>query len=245
MRSTSRGSWREVRRETASPAQVLHVVKGRRLLVVGAVVFLAGVTLFFGLLREPAYTAEAVASFAPGQVSEDENAGGAFAREVFSRVTTPASFSEGVRSRAGWEGKPDEFRDRLVGAETFVSEGGSMGMRVTFAGRTPVEAARVANAYAAAFVQEAARLDGGQLSGGASVADAQVTQRAVPAEGSEPGPVVYAAVAAGVGLLLGGAVALLLEGRAGGWRGVQDAEMTLRAPVLGSIPDYSPAENEG
>ena len=245
MRSTNRGSWQEVRREIASPAEVLHVLKGRRLLVVGAVVFLAGVALFFGLVREPAYKADAAAAFVPGEISGDANAGETFAREVFSTVTTPAAFSEGVRSRAGWNGTPEDFRDRVVGAETFVTEGGTMGMRVTFAGRTPAEAARVANAYAAAFAREAARLDGGQLSGGASVVGAQVTQRAVPADGSEPGPVVYAAVAAGVGLLLGGAVALLLEGRTGGWRDIQDAEMTLRAPVLGSIPDYSAAENEG
>lgn len=244
MRSTSRGSWQEVRREISSPAEVLHVLKGRRLLVVGAVVFLAGVALFFGLLREPTYTAEAVATFASGEGSGDANAGETFAREVFSRVTTPAAFSEGVRNRAGWNGTPEEFQDRLVGAETFVSEGGVMAMRVTFAGRTPAEAARVSNAYAAAFAKKAARLDGEQLSGGASVVDARVAQRAVPTEGSEPGLFVYAAVAAGVGLLLGGAIALLLEGRTGGWRGVQDAEMTLRAPVLGSIPDYSSAENE-
>lgn len=245
MTSTSRRTWQDGRREATSLVEILHVLRGRKLLVVGAVLVLGAVALLFGLLREPAYTAEAVAVFTPGEVSDDENASKAYAREVFARVTTPESFSGEVRSRAGWGGTPQEFQDRLVGAEAFVSEDGSMGMRVTFSGRGPEEAARVANAYAEMFALEAGRLGGGRPSGGLSVAEAWVAQRAVPSDGSGPGAIVYAAVAAGVGLLVGGGVALLLEGRAGGWRGVQDAEMTLRAPVLGAIPDYSPAENEG
>ena len=69
-------------------------------------------------------------------------------------------------------------------------------------------------------------------------------RRAAPSEGTGPPALLYAAVAAGAGLLLGGVAALSLEGRAGGWRDVRDAEVTLRAPVLGAIPDYSPAEGE-
>lgn len=249
MNSTSRRPWQEGRRETTSVAEVVHVLKGRRLLVVGAVMFLGGVALMFGLLREPAYTAEAVAGFTPSEASGDVNASEAYAREVLSRVTTPEGFSEDVRRRAGWNGPPQQFRDRLLGAEAFVSDDGEMRMRVAFSGREPGEAARVANAYAEMFATEAGELDGGDLSGGVPVAGARVTQRAVPSDGSGPGAIVYAVVAAGVGLLVGGVAALLLEGRAGVWRDVRDAEMTLRAPVLGAIPDYSraepAAENEG
>jgi capsular polysaccharide biosynthesis protein len=63
--------------------------------------------------------------------------------------------------------------------------------------------------------------------------------------GYSPRPLIYAAMAAGAGLLLGGAVALILEGRARGWRDVRDAELTLKVAVLGSIPDYSPERTEG
>jgi uncharacterized protein involved in exopolysaccharide biosynthesis len=120
-----------------------------------------------------------------------------------------------------------------------------MEMRVAFSGREPEEAARVANAYAQMFALEAGRLGDEQLSGGTGVAEAQVMRRAVPSDGSGPPALLYAAVAAGLGLLLGGAAAISLEGRAGGWRDARDAEVTLRAPVLGAIPDYSPAENGG
>ena len=212
------------------------------MLVVGAVLVLAGLALLLGLFREPAYTAEAAVGFAPQQAPDDENARQAFAQEVFSAVTSPAGFSQAVKAEAGWRGTPEEFRDRLDPGVA-VSEDGGAEMRISFSGREPGEAARVANAYAETFALHAKRLDDGQLSGGA-LAGARVMQRAVPSEDSGPPAVLYAAVAAGVGLLLGGAAALSLEGRTGGWRDVRDAEMTLKAPVLGAIPDYSPAENE-
>jgi capsular polysaccharide biosynthesis protein len=45
-------------------------------------------------------------------------------------------------------------------------------------------------------------------------------------------------------VLAGGAGALLLEGRTRSWRDARDAELTLRAPVLGVIPDYSSVGEE-
>lgn len=243
MTSTERRPWQDGRRDATSLAEVLHVLRGRRLLVVGAVLVLAGLALLLGLFREPAYTAEAAVGFAPQQAPDDENARQAFAQEVFSAVTSPAGFSQAVKAEAGWRGTPEEFRDRLDPGVA-VSEDGGAEMRISFSGREPGEAARVANAYAETFALHAERLDDGQLSGGV-LAGARVMQRAVPSEDSGPPALLYAAVAAGVGLLLGGAAALSLEGRTGGWRDVRDAEMTLKAPVLGAIPDYSPAENEG
>jgi len=242
--STDRRAWQDGRRDATSLAEVLHVLRGRRLLVVGAVLVLAGVALLLGLFRGPAYTAEAVAGFAPQQAPDDENARRALAQEVFSAVTSPESFSEAVKAKAGWRGTPEEFRDGLDPG-VVVSEDGGMEMRVAFSGREPEEAARVANAYAEAFAQQAERLGDGQLSGRTGIADARVMRRAIPSENSGPPAVLYAALAAGVGLLVGGAVALSLEGRTGGWRDVRDAEVTLKAPVLGAIPDYSPVENEG
>ncbi len=244
MTSTERRLWQDGRRDTTSLAEVLHVLRGRRLLVVGSVLVLAGVALLLGLFRGPAYTAEAAVGFAPQQAPEDENARRAFAQEVFSAVTSPEGFSQAVKDEAGWRGEPEEFRDRLDPG-LVVSGEGVMEMRITFSGREPGEAARVANAYAETFALQATRLDDGELSGGGGLAGAQVMRRAVPSERSGPPALLYAAVAAGVGLLLGGAAALLLEGRTGGWRDVRDAEMTLKAPVLGAIPDYSPAEKEG
>lgn len=243
MPSTSRRPWHEVRRDTASLPELLHVLRGRRLLVLGAVLMLAGVALLLGLFRGPAYTAEAVVVFGPREALEDEATRQAFAREAFSEVTSSATFLQNVKAEAGWNGEPEEFRYR-IDPGTFASRDGSMGLSVSFTGREPGEAVRVANAYAEGFARGVGRLGEEQLSGGTAVADARVVARAEVPQGSGARPLVYAAVAAGAGLLIGGVTALALEGRAGGWRGVRDAEMTLKAPVLGAIPDYSPAENE-
>jgi capsular polysaccharide biosynthesis protein len=148
-----------------------------------------------------------------------------------------------VRRRAGWEAGKKAFSEGLD-PTTFVSRNGGLGLQIRFSGDEPGQAARAANAYAESFVTGAEDLGDRPLAEGVPVAEASVEQRAVPG-GYSPRPLIYAAIAAGAGLLLGGAIALILEGRTSGWRDVRDAELTLRAPVLGTIPDYSRNRTEG
>ncbi len=211
-------------------------------MVTGVVLVLAGAALLLGLFREPVFTAEAAVGVTPEEKLSDEEARETFMREVQAAVAMQKAMPE-VARRAGWERGPEAFAGRLD--PRFVSPNGESGLRVRFSGPTPEQAARGANAYAEVFAERAGKLGDGQLAGGTLVADATVQGRATPTEGSGPRPVIYAALAAGAGLLLGGAAALLLEGRASGWRGVRDAELNLRAPVLGTIPDYSSPEVEG
>jgi capsular polysaccharide biosynthesis protein len=143
--------------------------------------------------------------------------------------------------RAGWEAGLAEFRERLQ-AEPLVTRNGETGLRVRFSGSQPEQAARAANAYAELFVGRVERLNDERLAGGALAADASVERRAALPEGLGLRLLIYAAVAAGLGLLVGGGGALLLEGKARSWRDARDAELTLRAPVLGVIPDYSSTE---
>lgn len=207
----------------------------------GVVLVLAGVALLFGLFREPVYTAEAKVSIRSQEPLDGEEAKLAFLEAVRGAVVTQEMMSE-VRRRAEWEASPKAFSERLDPSPD-VTRGGS-GLQIRFSGTEPGQAARAANAYAELFVERAENLGDRPLADGIPVAEAGVEQRAVPG-GSSLRPLIYAAVAAGAGLLLGGAVALLLEGRASGWRGVRDAELTLRAPVLGTIPDYSSEGTEG
>ena len=219
-------------------------MRGRKLLVTGVVLVLAGTALLFGLFREPVYTAEATVSLTPKGELNDEDAREAFVQEVQNLVVTEDLLLE-VASRTGAEAGIGEFPE-LSDVRPFVtSDGGRAGMVVRFSGPEPELAARVANVYARLFVKRVERLDDAQLAGGLPAADAAVERKATPPERLSLRPLLYAAFAAGAGLLLGGAAALLLEGRASGWRGVRDAELTLRAPVLGTIPDYSPASPEG
>ena len=242
MTSTNGRGWREGSRDEPSLSEVLYVLQRRRLLVVGAVLVLAGVALLFGLFREPVYTAEARVSVRPQETLDSEEARLALLEEVRGAVVTQEMLKE-VRRRAEWEAGPKEFAERLDPSPD-VTRDGTSGLQIRFSGTEPGQAARAANAYAELFVEGVENLGDEPLGDGMPAAEASIEQKAVPG-GYSPRPLIYAAIAAGAGLLLGGAVALLLEGRASGWRGVRDAELTLRVPVLGTIPDYSSKGTEG
>ena len=239
MASTS--GQRDRARDDPSLSEILYVLQRRRLLIVGVVLVLAGIALLFGLFREPVYTAEAKVSVRP-QVKLDDEAMLAFLEEVRGAVVTQEMLSE-VRRRAGWEAEPKAFSERLD-PRTVVDADGGPGLQIRFLGDEPGQAALAANAYAELFVEGVEDLGDRPLADGVPVAEAVVEQKALPGDYS-PRPLIYAAIAAGAGLLIGGAAALILEGRASGWRGVRDAELTLRVPVLGTIPDYSSKKTEG
>lgn len=241
MTSTSGRGWRDKAREDPSLSEILYVLQRRRLLIVGVVLVLAGIALLFGLFREPVYTAEAKVSVRPQEKLDDE-AMLAFLEEVRGAVVTQEMLSE-VRRRAGWEAEPKAFSERLDPRTVADSDGGP-GLQIRFHGDDPGQAALAANAYAELFVERVEDLGDRPSAGGVQVAEALVEQKALPGD-YIPRPLIYAAIAAGVGLLIGGAAALILEGRASGWRGVRDAELTLRVPVLGTIPDYSSKRTEG
>jgi capsular polysaccharide biosynthesis protein len=234
--STSGRGWRGEARDDTSLSEILYVLQRRRLLVAGVVLVLAGITLLFGLFRAPVYTAEARVSVRPQGELDGEEARLAFLEGVRGAVVTPEMLSE-VRRRAGWKAGPKAFSERLD-PRPFVSRDGRSWLRIRFSGNEPGQAARAANAYAELFVDGVDNLGDRPLAGGVPVARASVEQRALPGDYS-PRPLIYAVIAAGAGLLLGGAAALVLEGRASGWRDARDAELTLKVPVLGTIPDYS------
>jgi capsular polysaccharide biosynthesis protein len=233
----SRRGWQGEQRDDFLLSELVYVLWGRRLLVAAAVLILVLLALLFGLFKEPVYTAEAVVNIKPREELSSTEERETFMEGVRGAVVTE-KLLRGVMRRAGWEAGLAEFTERLE-VEPTVTRNGQTGLQVRFSGSQPEQAARAANAYAELFVGRVERLNDERLAGGALPADASVERRAAPPEGSSLRLLVYAAAAAGVGLLVGGAGALLLEGRARSWRDARDAELTLRAPVLGVIPDYS------
>jgi capsular polysaccharide biosynthesis protein len=240
VRSISRNGWQSEPRDDLPLSEILHIVWGWRLLVVGIVLALVLLALLFGLSREPVYTAGAVVKIEPRErfVSDQEKE--AFVEEVRGSVVATDGFIQEVMRRAGWEAATTDFKDRLD-FET-ITRGDETGMLVRFSGSDPEQAARAANAYAGLFVERVERLNEDRLAGGTLAADAVVEHRAAPPTSLRL--LLYAAAAVVAGVLAGGAGALLLEGRARSWRGAHDAELTLRAPVLGVIPDYSSVGEE-
>ena len=241
MRSISPPGWQRQRRDDLSLHEILHVLWERRLLIIGIVLSLVLLALLFGLVRGPVYTAEAAVGIEPRErlVSEEERV--EFVEEVQGAVVREGLLREVMR-RAGWEADPADFKERLD--PQIVAQGDETGLRVRFTDTEPERAARAANAYAGLFVERVEKLSENRLSGGPLAADAVVERRAAPPEGSSLRFLLYAAAAIAAGVLMGGAGALLLEGRARSWRDARDAELTLRAPVLGVIPDYSSVGEE-
>lgn len=222
---------------------MLHVFWARRVLVSAAVLILVFAALAFSMFQERVYRAEAVISVVP----RDEVSSGPEAETVVEGVFRAVDNQElrlEVMSEAGWQGGEARFEQRRE-VQTFSRQnGGEAGLLVSFSAPDAEEAARASNAYATLFAERVAQLDE-RIAGGSVAATAEVQSRAAaPERPSSPRPLLYALVAAAAGLLAGGALALVLESRTQSWRGARDAELTLRAPVLGVIPDYSPEEGE-
>lgn len=243
MRSTrllGRRGWQREQRDDLGLPEVLYVLWSWRRLVVAVVLTLLIGAIILGMFEERVYTAEAVVKVVPQQEISTENLE-PFVQEVQGAVDTENLLRD-VRRETGWGGDRGEFRDRFD-VEPFVMGDGQAGLRVRFSGSGPEEAARAANAYATLFVKRVERLNDQRLAGGALAADARLEREASPpTSASGPGPLLYALAAVAVGMVLGGAVALLLESRANSWRDARDAELTLRAPVLGVIPEYPSRE---
>ena len=211
--------------------------------MVGTVLAFVLASLVFSIVRDTVYEAEAIVVIeSEGELSSGQDAE-SFVSGVFNDVDTQELRLETMK-QAGWQDGEDSFeRQRTVQAFAR-QDGGESGLLVKFNSSTAEEASRLSNIYAELFVERVTQLNE-RFAGGSVAATASVQSRAVvPEQPSSPRPLLYAAIAAGTGLLVGGAVAFAIENRTQSWRGARDAELTLRAPVLGVIPEYSFEEEE-
>ncbi len=243
VKSTSQQNWQREERDHLTVREVLHVLWGRWMLVVGVILVFVIASLAFSIVRDTVYVAEAIVTIEPeGELSSGQDTE-AFVDGVFNAVDTPELRLETV-DQVGWQGGEEVFeRQRTV--QAFARQDGrESGLLVQFSSPTAEGAAKAANTYTELFVERAAQLSD-RLAGGSVAATTSLESRAaVPEQPSSPRPLLYAMIAAGAGLLLGGVAALTIESRTQNWRGVRDAELTLRAPVLGAIPEYSFEEEE-
>ncbi len=233
-RQGQRQGWQQEQRDDFTFSEARHVLWERRVLVAGCTILFLAVALLYAFSKEPVYTAEATLSV---RSEEGIAPAAASSNEVLSRLrdsTVTDGLSEEAARRAGWETSQSDFNERLYWEPANNEE-----VKAGFSARTPEVAARAANAYAEVFIERVAEFEG-RLVGGTVAVDAQVEKAAEPPERRSDRRVFLAAFVAGCGgLLVGGIGALFLEGRARRWSGSRDVELTLRAPVLGVIPDFS------
>lgn len=245
--------WRWEQRDDVTLFELLNALWGRRLLVGGvALGMMVSVTLlasFWG----PDYVARAALSVQAvdeGLGPEDPVSGEAqpgagrssetLVRRVREEVTRKELSVETMR-RVGYASSLEEFSERL-NLEDDYRDGEIL---VSFSSQEAEEARRVVEEYARVFVEKTDGLNRQGLVGGTLAAEVEVVREAEIARGSATTALLYGAGAGLAGLLVGGGVAFTLESRTRRWRGARDAELTLRAPVLGVIPDYAAEENGG
>ncbi len=225
-------SWRVEQRDDFTLSELLNALWGRRLLVASVTLAFLLPAVFFSLLGP--YVAEAAIDIRPEEGLGADEAPEAFTQGVGDEVlSTPGLLREAAR-RAGWTAGAEDFNDRLE-METNPNTGQ---IQVIFRAETPNEAARAANAFAQVFVERVEELGGRKLVGGTLAAEAEA-QEATSPDGRFAQALLHGAAAGALGLVAGSAGAFFLESRTRRWRGAKDAELTLRAPVLGEIPDYS------
>ena len=209
--------------------------------------------LFWG----PAYVAQAALSVSAtdnGLGLEEPVAGGAdssaqtgvgqSSEALINRLweeVPPAELSRQTMRRVGWMSGSQEFNERLD-LENDYSAGEIL---VSFSAKDAGEARRVAGAYAEVFVESTEKLNRQGLVGGTLAAEVEVAREAKLLRRRVSTPLLYGVTAGFAGLLLGSGVAFALESGTRRWRGARDAELTLRAPVLGVIPNYAPEEKVG
>ena len=206
-------------------------------MVLGTIAIFVLASILYSFLQEREYTAEAtILVTSQGGPNPDQDIE-SFLQGVQGAVSTDELLAEVTRQAGGQAGKSPE---QSLEVSQFVRQNGQeAGFLVRFSAPDAREAARGANEYASLFVDRAGELND-RLAGGTLAAEADIGRRAeVPGRLSNPRPLLYAAIALVAGGAVGSGGALLLDTRTRRWRGARDAEMTLRAPVLGVIPEYS------
>lgn len=249
--------WRWEQRDDVTLSEFLNALWGRRLLVGGIAVTMMVFVTVLALLWGSAYVARAALSVQatddglgpeepvsgeadPALQDGSGQGSGALIQRVKDEVPQRELSLETMR-RVGYTSSLEEFNSRLDVEDDY--RAGQI--LVSFSAGEAEEARRVTDEYAQVFVERTDKLNRQRLVGGTLAAEVQVVRKAELLRGRTTTPLLYGASAGFVGLLLGSVAAFALESRTRRWRGARDAELTLRAPVLGVIPDYASEEKVG
>ena len=249
--------WRWEQRDDVTLFELLNALWGRRLLVGGIAATMMLCVTLLALLWGPAYVAEAALSVRAtdgGLGSEEPISGeadpaaefgaGRSSEALIRRVEEAVlqrELSLETMQRAGYASSLQEFNERLRLEDGYRPNE----ILVSFSAEEAEDARRVANEYAEVFVERTDELNRRGLVGGTLAAEVEVAREAKLLRRRVSTPLLYGVTAGFAGLLLGSGVAFALESGTRRWRGARDAELTLRAPVLGVIPNYAPEEKVG
>jgi len=195
-----------------------------------------GAAIGFGLIQTPVYEGSIVILI--GQEEPTDNAG-QLQGEIAGLQQITQTMVEGVASRPianavierlGLQTTPGEVQKNLraeqIGATQFI--------KVDYIDASPEEAQRIANTVGEVFSEQVS-----EVSPSASSIRAEVWQWAeVPDKPVSPKPRRDGLIALAVGVLLGVALAFLLEHLDDRWGSFEEVERILKVPAFGAIPEY-------
>lgn len=249
--------WRWEQRDDVTLFELLNALWARRLLVGGIALTLGTSVTLLALFWGPSYVAEAALSVSatdaglgpeepvPGGETPIVQSGVSQRSEVLiDRVAEEvprAKLSQETMQRVAWSTEKREFNERLK----LKNDPRAGEILVRFSSEEAKEARGVANEYAEVFVETTEELNRRGLVGGTLAVEVEVVREAELLRGKTTTSLLYGVAAGFGGLLLAGGVAFALESRTRKWRGARDVELTLRAPVLGVIPDFAQEEKVG
>ena len=199
---------------------------------------LTGVSVGFSLAQTPKYEASIKMLVGQEQGNDEEPAGG-LGGEVEGLQQITQTMAEGINSRPVAEAvirqlnlqtTPEDFQKKLNAEQVRATQF----IQVDYEDTSPETAQRVANAVGDAFSEQLS-----EVSPSANAVTATVWERAeLPEEPVSPNPVRNAGLALGVGVMLGVALAFLLEYLDDRWRSPDEAEQISGVPTFGVIPVY-------
>jgi capsular polysaccharide biosynthesis protein len=215
----------------------------KRLWVVLLVTFiLVGVAVGVSLWQKPTY--EATAQLLVGQKQDKQEINLAGSVEGLQQLTltmihaidTRPVAEEAIR-RLGLQMTPDELLANLtieqVESTTFI--------QLTYKGADPQEAKQIANTMGEVSSERIAKTSAAANNITATVYEEAIT----PDTPVAPDPLRNAILAAGLGLMLGVGLALLLEHLDDSWRSPEELEQVLGVSTFATIPEFRLAKTKG
>lgn len=219
---------------------LIRIIRKRLWLIVLVTIALVGAAVAFSLARTPIY--EASVNILVGQergITETPN--DALGLQQLTQTMTASverhRLAEAVISREGLPTTPEDFLEEDLSVEQVPN---TQIIRVDYKDPSPERARRVANTVGAVFSEQVSEVSRSANSITATVWDPAVT----PDEPVSPNPIRNALLALASGLMLGAALAFLLEHLDESWHSPEEAEQLSGMPVYGVIPQFELAKGK-
>ncbi|MBA2715161.1 MAG: hypothetical protein H0U55_16615 [Rubrobacteraceae bacterium] len=214
----------------------------RRLwMVVGVVLIVFGATMGFTLTQTPIYQSDIKLLVGPEKSGTPENLGSEVpGLQALTQTMTSAVDTDRVARGVVRELNTSMTPSRLLSNLSAEQDGATQLIDVSYQDSDPGRAQRVANTVGKVFSREVSKVNAGANGAVVTVWDSA----ALPKAPVSPNIPLIGLVGLVVGLMLGVALAFLLEHLDDRWRSPEDVERVAGVPTFGVIPPFKVPKNK-